>query len=96
MEILRIAPAICGLAGALYLLAPAHTRAFEVFGDVLDLSQRDFRFLNGFTGPFANANQIPDPDYPGALGAELAIRKGVAEWGSEEHGSGLTDPATER
>lgn len=92
METSRIAPAICGLAGALYLLAPAHTRAFEVFGDVLDLSQRDFRFLDGFTGPFANANQIPDPDYPGALGAELAIRKGVAEWGSEAHGSGLTDP----
>lgn len=92
METSRIAPALCGLAGALYLLAPAHTRAFEVFGDVLDLSQRDFRFLNGFTGPFANANQIPDPDFPGALGAELAIRKGVAEWGSEAHGSGLTDP----
>ena len=92
METSRIAPALCGLAGALYLLAPAHTRAFEVFRDVLDLSQRDFRFLNGFTGPFANANLIPDPDFPGALGAELAIRKGVAEWGSEAHGSGLTDP----
>lgn len=92
METSRIAPALCGLAGAIYLLAPAHTRAFEVFGDVLDLSQRDFRFLNGFTGTFANANQIPDPDYPGALGAELAIRKGVAEWGSQAHGSGLTDP----
>lgn len=92
MEITRIAPAAAALAGALFLLAPAHTRAFEVYGDVLDLTQRDFRFLNGFTGTFANANQIPDPDFPGALGAELAIRKGVAEWGSEAHGSGQTDP----
>lgn len=92
MEISRLAPALIALTGAAVLLAPAHTMAFAVYGDTLDLSQRDFRFVNGFTGPHANSNTVPDPDFPGALGAELAIRKGVAEWGSAPHGSGLTDP----
>lgn len=78
--------------GAVVLLAPAETRTFAVYGDVLDLTQRDFRIFNNFTGAWANTNQVPDPDFPGSLGAELAIRKGVAEWGSAPHGSGLTDP----
>ncbi|MEM6570908.1 MAG: matrixin family metalloprotease [Planctomycetota bacterium] len=86
-----VAPAAV-LAATAFLLAPAETRAFDVFGDMLDLTQRDFRILSNFTGPFANTNQIPDPDFPGSLGADLAIRKAVAEWGSRPHGSGLTDP----
>lgn len=86
-----LAPLLVTL-GAAVLLAPAETRAFDVFGDVLDLTQRDFRILNNFTGAWANTNQTPDPDFPGSLGAELAIRKAVAEWGSRPHGSGLTDP----
>ena len=80
------------LAGVTALLAPPSTWAYAVYGDVLDLTQRDFRILNNFTGALANTNQVPDPDFPGSLGAELAIRKGVAEWGSRPHGSGLTDP----
>ncbi|MEM9382822.1 MAG: matrixin family metalloprotease [Planctomycetota bacterium] len=86
-----VAPAAVLVATAL-LLAPAETRAFDVYGDTLDLTQRDFRIWNGFTGPFSNTNQTPDPDFPGSLGAELAIRKAVAEWGSRPHGSGTTDP----
>ncbi|HIF39724.1 MAG TPA: matrixin family metalloprotease [Planctomycetes bacterium] len=77
---------------ALGLLLPARSEGFMVFGDRLDLSQRDFRIWNNFSDPEANSNQIPDPDFPGALGAELAIWKGVAEWGSGPHGSGRTDP----
>jgi hypothetical protein len=76
---------------ALGLLLPARSEGFMVFGDRLDLSQRDFRIWNNFTDPEANSNLTPDPDFPGALGAELAIWKGVAEWGSEPHGSGRTD-----
>lgn len=96
MDIRRLAAPAAALAGALYLLAPAHTRAFDVYGDVLDLTQRDVRFLDGFTGPWAHTNQVPDPDFPGALGAELAVRKAIAEWGSEPHGTGRTDPTQER
>lgn len=93
MQANQICPPILALAGAALLLGPAETRSFDVYGDVLDLTQRDFRILNGFSGPFANSNQVPDPDFPGSLGAELAIRKGIAEWGSRPHGSGLTDPS---
>jgi len=87
----QIAPALL-LSGIVGLLASPASWAFAVYGDVLDLAQRDFRVLNNFTGSRANTNQVPDPDFPGSLGAELAIRKGVAEWGSRPHGSGTTDP----
>jgi hypothetical protein len=77
---------------ALGLLLPARSEGFMVFGDRLDLTQRDFRIWNNFSDPEANTNLTPDPDFPGATGAELAIWKGVAEWGSQPHGSGRTDP----
>lgn len=88
----RSAAALVALAGAAALLAPPELHAFEVFGDVLDLTQRDFRVFNNFSGAFANDNVVPDPDFPGSVGATLALRKGVAEWGSGPHGSGTTDP----
>ncbi|MEL6712504.1 MAG: matrixin family metalloprotease [Planctomycetota bacterium] len=88
----RLAPAGLVLGGVCALLAPRSAWAFEVFGDTLDLTQRDYRFFGGFTDAAANSNTVPDPDFPGSLGAELAVRKGVAEWGSRPHGSGLTDP----
>jgi len=92
MPLQRTAVAAAALAGAAALLAPPELHAFEVFGDVLDLTQRDFRVFNNFTGAFANDNLVPDPDFPGSLGATLALRKGVAEWGSGPRGSGTTDP----
>ncbi len=73
------------------LFFPATGHGFVVFGDRLDLAQRDFRIWNNFTDPEANTNNVPDPDYPGATGAALAIWKGVAEWGSQARGSGRTD-----
>jgi hypothetical protein len=91
MELQRLVAPVLVTVGTVVLLAPAETRAWSVYGDMLDLTQRDFRILNSFTGPFANSNQVPDPDFPGSVGAELAIRKGVAEWGSRPHGSGKTD-----
>lgn len=87
----QLAPPLA-LAAAAVLLWPERSEGFEVFGDALDLSQRDFRIFNNFTDPQANDNQVPDPNFPGALGAELAIWKGIAEWGSRSHGIGSTDP----
>ena len=81
-----------GLVAAAVLLSPAETRVFTVFGDFLDLTLRDYRILNTFAGLRANDNLTPDPDFPGSIGADLAIRKAVAEWGSRPHGSGITDP----
>jgi len=80
-----------GLFSAGVMTVP-HGGAFQLNGESLDLGQRDFRIHPNFTDPTANRNKVPDPDYPGASGAELAIWKGVAEWGSGPHGSGLSDP----
>jgi matrixin len=92
MILRRYALATTALAGTLALLLPTPSRGFTVFGDTLDLSQRDFRIWNNFSDPEANDNLATDPDFPGARGATLAIWKGVAEWGSAPHGSGTTDP----
>lgn len=88
----RYALPTTALAGALTLVCPTPGSAYEVFGDTLDLTQRDFRIWNNFTDPEANDNQALDPDFPGATGAVLAIWKGVAEWGSAPHGTGTSDP----
>jgi hypothetical protein len=66
--------------------------AFTTAGFSLGLDQRDFRVFNNFTDATANDNQTPDEEFPGALGAQLAIWKGVIEWGSLPHGSGGGDP----
>lgn len=92
MLTIRFALPSAALAAAAVMLAPTPTRAYSVFGDTLDLTQRDYRIWNNFTDPEANDNQSADPDYPGAFGAALAIRKGVAEWGSGPHGKGTSDP----
>lgn len=80
------------LGGAAVLLAPGASRGYVLLGGALDLSQRDFRVWNNFGDPEANDNGVHDPDFPGSTGAVLAIRKAVAEWGSELHGTGTTDP----
>jgi hypothetical protein len=84
----------CGALGAaLAILLPASGQAFNVFGDSLDLTQRDFRVFNNFNDPEANDNVTPDPAFPGSLGAVRAIRAAVAEWGSELRKDGNSDPS---
>ena len=87
-----IAPtAALGLAAL--LMAPGLV-AFTLSGESLDVdTQRDARVFNNFTDPGANNNVTPDPDWPGFVGAPLAIWKAVSEWGSEPHnGNGAGDP----
>lgn len=77
--------------GALLCL-PREARAYAFLGGSLALDQRDVRVFNNFSDPEANSNTHPDPDYPGAVGAPLAIWKATVEWGSRRHGTGLGDP----
>jgi len=81
----------CGALAAV-LLSPSTTRGYAFLGGSLDLTQRDFRVFDNFSDPEANDNTTPDPNFPGAVGARLAIWKAVAEWGSTLRYDGLGDP----
>ncbi|MFT5050793.1 MAG: hypothetical protein ACI8QZ_002198 [Chlamydiales bacterium] len=95
MRFLSLVLPVIGM-GAVVVLSASQGTAFQLNGEVLDLGQRDFRIFPNFTDATANRNMEPDPDYPGASGAEMALWKGVAEWGSGPHGSGLSDPSQEQ
>ena len=74
------------------LLAPAGT-GYAFLGGTLDLAQRHFYVHDNYADPESNDNVVPDPNFPGALGAPLAIWKAVSEWGSEPRaGDGMGDP----
>jgi matrixin len=85
-------PALC-LGGAGLLLAPARsTQAFSKIGGSLGETQRDVRVFDNFLDVTANNNAIPNTQFPGWLGVELAVWKGIVEWGSGLHGDGTGDP----
>src|SRR5262245_14452293 len=87
-----VLPVVC-LAGGAFLLAPTRpAEAFALNGSFLSENQRDVRLFNNFADGTANANVTPAPQFPGELEAELAIWKGVVEWGSGLHGNGGGDP----
>ncbi len=81
-----------GLAFVLAMPAEELNANFSLTGESLGDSQRDFRVFDNFADSQANNNTNDDPMYPGQSGAELAIWKGVAEWGSTPHGDGTGDP----
>ncbi len=81
------------LAGAVWVLAPTRGEAYVIVGTGLAPDQRDVRVYNNFTDSTANDNVTPDANFPGALGAPLAIWKACVEWGSTLHGDGNGDPA---
>ncbi len=88
-----VLPALC-LGGAALLLAPARpTRAFSKIGGLLGEGQRDVRVFDNFADATANGNTTPAAQFPGYLGAELAVWKAIVEWGSFPHGDGTGDPS---
>jgi hypothetical protein len=80
------------LVGAATLVAPGTADGYTLTGWSLDLTQRTFRIFNNFTDVTANDNQTPDPNFPGALGATMALWKACVEWSSALHGNGNGDP----
>jgi hypothetical protein len=88
---LGVLPLSC-LGGAALLLAPARpSSAFSTLGGRLAVDERDVRVLDNFADAATNDNVTPDPWFPGAVGAELAIWKAIVEWGSDAHGDGSGD-----
>jgi len=80
------------LGAASLIVIPQDTEAFTLIGGSLGIAQRDVRIFNNFSDPEDNNNQTVNPDFPGALGAAMAIWKGCVEWGSEQYGGNFTDP----
>ena len=84
---LPVLPALA-LGAALLLVNPAaEVHGWNWNGDKLSPGQRDFRLHNTFVDAQSNNNVLADANFPGWLGAELAMWKGVVEWGSV-HGDG--------
>ena len=89
---LAAAALLVAVAGAAGLSRPVATVAYDTFGESLGLEQRDFRVRNAFDDPTTNDNLVPQPMFPGQLGAPLAIWKAHAEWSSGPWaGTGLGD-----
>jgi len=84
------AACLCGTVAMLFPGLPAD--AFDVSGEDLPVTQRDFRVFNNFADAASNNNTTPDPQFPGQTGAVLAIWKAAVEWGSTLHGDGSGDP----
>ncbi|MEW6744011.1 MAG: IPT/TIG domain-containing protein [Planctomycetota bacterium] len=88
----KLSTSLIFLALGLLILVPSVVLAYTTLGYERGVDedgygyQRDVRIYNNFEDPKANENVTPDPDYPGALGAALAIWKGAHEWDSNRHG----------
>lgn len=83
-----------GLAGAIAgsLVLPTAAPGWMLLGHSLNATVRDFRAYNDFLAS-ENQNQTPDANFPGAVGAPLAIWKAGTEWASFLHnGTGAGDP----
>jgi len=89
---LRYALPTVAAAGALLLLLPTETEAWNPLGGSLNLNQRDVRLFNNFSNVQANNNNQTSAQFPGYTGAELALWKAIVEWGSLPHGDGSGDP----
>ena len=80
------------LGGAAMLILPGQeSQGFSKIGGSLGIGQRDVRVFNNFADTGANNNTTPASQYPGWDGAELAVWKGITEWGSDPFGDGTGD-----
>ena len=85
------------LGTALVLVRPhSEAAAFVLNGSSLGTQQRDLRVFDNFADPESNDNVIGSDQFPNVLGVELAIWKGMSEWGSVAHGTGKGDPLQNR
>lgn len=88
---------ILGIAGVLIATGlfcfPSVSLGYSIIKGKLDISlsnyQRDYRHFNNAGGGTANDNTTPEADYPGALGASLAVWKGGQEWNSNNPNAGM-------
>lgn len=87
-----LAAAVLGAAAA--LSAPRLSSGYSTLGISLNADRIGFQTNpSSFTDPASNDNAAPDASWPGAAGADLALRKAAAEWSSQlRAGTGAGDP----
>lgn len=88
---LRIALGGLVLGGSAMVATQDQAVGYTTIGGTLGMTQRDFRLFNNFNGSSANNNTTINANWPQYDGAELAMWKGGAEWGSRAHGDGSGD-----
>jgi len=91
-NVLRFGLGSAILVGSTFLAMPQTAEGFSTLGpnENLNLGQRDFRHFNEFTGA-GNNNTVIHSNWPQYTGADLAMWKAGAEWGSRAHGDGSGD-----
>ena len=88
-----LAPALAlGAVGLLFAPAKGSFGFTTIGGSLAASSQRDWRIFDNFADGQANNNVTPDANFPGWLGAEVALWKAASEWASRSHGTGAGDP----
>ena len=88
---LLLLPSLCLGGTALLLLPLRESEAFSRLGSNLSVNERDMRLFDNFSDASANDNTTAASQFPGQTGAELALWKGIVEWGSQAHGNGSGD-----
>jgi hypothetical protein len=88
---LFVLPSLCLGAAALLVLPARESQAFSKLGSNLSVNERDVRVFDNFSDASANDNTTASSQFPGQTGAELALWKGIVEWGSQAHGNGTGD-----
>lgn len=66
-------------------------QSWSSLGFSLGLGQRDVRVFDNFDDAQSNNNTTEHANWPGYTGAELALWKSAAEWGSDSFGDGSGD-----
>jgi len=82
---------MAALVGASGLMITDEADSYDLLGFSLGIGQRDVRLNNDFDDAASNNNTTEHANWPGYTGAELAIWKSVAEWGSTQFGDGTGD-----
>ncbi|MBA2556484.1 MAG: matrixin family metalloprotease [Chloroflexi bacterium] len=86
-----ILPALALATAGAMLMPLEQAEGFSTIGGNLNHTKRHLRAYNNFGDFNANSNQTAHPNFPGALGAPMAIWKGAVEWGTK-HADGTGDP----
>ena len=92
-NLLKFSFGSAALIAATGLTVTDDAQSWAGLGFSLGLGQRDLRVYDNFDDAQSNNNTTEHSNWPGYTGAELALWKSAAEWGSDSFGDGSGDGA---